>query len=48
MNLARFLPRFIRQSLYLALVAELQGITSSDVASFSARVLAAARKVLAL
>jgi hypothetical protein len=48
MNLTRFLPRFIRQSLYLALVSELQSITDQNVASFAAKVLAAARKVLAL
>jgi hypothetical protein len=48
MNLIKLIPAFIRQSLFLALAAELARITETDVARFEERVLAAARKVLAL
>ncbi len=48
MNYIKLIPKALRTALYLKLLDELQQINEQDVQRFSQRVLAAARKVLAL
>jgi len=48
MNYIKLIPRRLRQVAYDKLIDELRKIDERDVALFGARVLAAARKVLAL